>query len=110
MEWERLIFVAFGILFLFGGMYLWIHAVILQRINEKVRERKLLTTGVYGYVRNPVYSAFYLSLPEPFFSPPITSCSYCLFFLGDAHPVNEADGREVALRQFGRNTLPIAEK
>ena len=58
MEQGRLFFVAFGTLFLFGGIYLWIHAVILQRINEKVRERKLLTTGVYGWVRNPVYSAF----------------------------------------------------
>lgn len=58
MERGRVFFVAFGILFLFGGMYLWVHAVILQRINGKVRERKLLTTGVYGCVRNPVYSAF----------------------------------------------------
>lgn len=58
MEWGRLIFVAFGILFLLVGMYLWVHAVVFQRINKSVRERKLLTTGVYGYVRNPVYSAF----------------------------------------------------
>lgn len=57
-ERGRLIFVAFGILFLLGGMYLWVHAVVFQRINKSVRERKLLTTGVYGYVRNPVYSAF----------------------------------------------------
>lgn len=57
-EQGRLFFVAFGILCLLGGMYFWIHAVILQRINKSVRERKLLTTGVYGYVRNPVYSAF----------------------------------------------------
>ena len=58
MEQGQLFIVVFGILFLFGGIYLWVHAVILQRINEKVRERKLLTTGVYGWVRNPVYSAF----------------------------------------------------
>ena len=40
------------------GLYLWIEAVIIQKINKKVKENKLITTGVYGIVRNPVYSAF----------------------------------------------------
>lgn len=40
------------------GIYLWIQAVIVQKINKKVTEKKLITTGVYSIVRNPVYSAF----------------------------------------------------
>lgn len=54
----RFFFIAFGILFLLGGIYLWVHAVLLQKINASVRKQELLTTGVYGFVRNPVYSAF----------------------------------------------------
>ncbi|WP_245654167.1 methyltransferase family protein [Aedoeadaptatus pacaensis] len=30
----------------------------MEKINLKVRETKLITTGIYGVVRNPVYSAF----------------------------------------------------
>ena len=31
---------------------------MVQKINKKVKEKKLITSGVYGFVRNPVYSAF----------------------------------------------------
>ena len=52
------IFIIIGILFIMLGLYLWIQAVIVQKINRKVKENKLITTGVYSIVRNPVYSAF----------------------------------------------------
>ena len=54
----RIIFVTAGILLILLGIYLWIQAVIVQRIDKKIKENKLLTTGVYGIVRNPIYSAF----------------------------------------------------
>ena len=47
-----------GIFMIILGLYLWIQAVIVQKINKKVTEKKLITTGVYSIVRNPVYSAF----------------------------------------------------
>lgn len=47
-----------GIFMIILGIYLWIQAVIIQKINKKVSEKKLITTGVYSIVRNPVYSAF----------------------------------------------------
>lgn len=56
----RIIFKTVGILLILLGIYLWIQAVIVQRIDKKIKENKLLTTGVYGIVRNPVYSAFIL--------------------------------------------------
>ncbi len=46
-----------GLSILFG-LNLWIRAVLIQKINAKVKENKLITDGVYAIVRNPVYSAF----------------------------------------------------
>lgn len=52
------LFKALGIFLIIAGVFLWIYAVIFQKINIKIGEGKLLTTGVYSIVRNPVYSAF----------------------------------------------------
>ena len=54
----KIIFTAVGILFVLSGATLWFMAVVVEKINVKAREAKLMTTGVYGVVRNPVYSAF----------------------------------------------------
>ena len=54
----KIIFTAAGILFVLTGAALWFMAVVVEKINVKAREAKLATSGVYGLVRNPVYSAF----------------------------------------------------
>ena len=54
----KIFFTLAGIFSILLGVYLWVQAVIVQKINRKVRENKLITTGVYNIVRNPVYSAF----------------------------------------------------
>lgn len=54
----KIFFIIAGIFMIILGIYLWIQAVIIQKINKKVSEKKLITTGVYSIVRNPVYSAF----------------------------------------------------
>ena len=54
----KIFFIIVGILLILLGICLWIQAVIVQKINKKVTEKKLITTGVYSIVRNPVYSAF----------------------------------------------------
>ena len=54
----KIIFIMAGILLILSGIYLWVQAVLVQKINKKVKDKKLITTGVYGLVRNPVYSAF----------------------------------------------------
>lgn len=58
MEKGRYLFIAAGIFFFLAGLYLWIQAVIIQKINAKARASELITTGVYSVVRNPVYTAF----------------------------------------------------
>lgn len=40
------------------GLTLWISSVIIGKIDKHIKENKLLTTGVYAWVRNPIYSAF----------------------------------------------------
>lgn len=53
-------------LFLFGfilitlGIFLWIKTVVIQKISEEIKQGKLVTSGVYAYVRNPIYSTFLL--------------------------------------------------
>lgn len=54
----RLIFVLIGILCSIIGITLWLKAVIIDRLDAHIIKNELVTTGVYAYVRNPVYSAF----------------------------------------------------
>ena len=54
----KIFFIIAGILLILLGIYLWVQAVIVQKINKKVKEKKLITRGIYSIVRNPIYSAF----------------------------------------------------
>ena len=45
-------------LFIIIGAILWLSAVLLTQIDRKIKEGKLITTGIYSIVRNPIYSAF----------------------------------------------------
>lgn len=54
----RWIFILIGILCFVIGITLWLRAVIIDRLDAHIIKNELVTTGVYAYVRNPVYSAF----------------------------------------------------
>lgn len=47
-----------GIIFAALGILLWYSAAIRSKLDDSIAENKLVTTGVYGLVRNPIYSAF----------------------------------------------------
>lgn len=49
-----------GILLILCGVCLWYGAVFGAKVDEGITENKLITTGVYSHVRNPIYSAFML--------------------------------------------------
>lgn len=51
-------FIIIGILCIVIGIGLWVSAVINSRISKNIKELKLVTTGVFSVVRNPIYSAF----------------------------------------------------
>ena len=46
-----------GVLLILYGAFLWVGAVIVARLDDGIRENRLVTGGVYAFVRNPVYSA-----------------------------------------------------
>lgn len=56
----KLIAIIIGALLILIGLVLWIYAVIIQKISAEIKKGKLVTTGVYSIVRNPIYSAFFL--------------------------------------------------
>ena len=47
-----------GIIFILVGVLLWLYSVVIQKISDEIKNGRLLTTGVYSLVRNPIYSAF----------------------------------------------------
>lgn len=71
------------------GFYLNYSAKYKSKMFEQVAENKLITTGVYGIVRNPVYSAVWLACTGAvciadnlcLFVIPVVCLLYMTFFL-----------------------------
>lgn len=51
-------FLIIGVIFLVLGVIFWILSVVRSKITENILESNLITTGIYAYVRHPIYSAF----------------------------------------------------
>lgn len=49
--------VVIGSVMIIIGIYMWIQAVIISKVGKGIEENRLITTGVYAWVRNPIYSA-----------------------------------------------------
>ena len=59
LKFLNLFMIILGILFIIIGVILWLSAVlVIAKIDMKIKEGKLITTGIYSIVRNPIYSAF----------------------------------------------------
>lgn len=54
----RNVFRFLSIIILIEGISLLISAAILERIDEKIKMGVLVTSGIFKYVRNPIYSAY----------------------------------------------------
>ncbi|MBQ8188459.1 MAG: isoprenylcysteine carboxylmethyltransferase family protein [Lachnospiraceae bacterium] len=53
-------FLIIGIILILFGVYLWFCANYQAKVFDGIVSNTLVTTGVYAYVRNPIYSAFML--------------------------------------------------
>ncbi|MBQ7432092.1 MAG: isoprenylcysteine carboxylmethyltransferase family protein [Lachnospiraceae bacterium] len=58
--WGRLLFIILGAAFALFGISLWVKAVLKDKVDDGIIENRLVTSGAYAIVRNPIYSAFML--------------------------------------------------
>ncbi|AMK15088.1 methyltransferase family protein [Methanobrevibacter olleyae] len=54
----NILFFLLGIILVIMGIILWLLAVVNSRISQQIINNNLVTSGVYSYVRHPIYSAF----------------------------------------------------
>ncbi len=53
-------FLILGIALIILGVYLSIGAIVQSKVHKNIKNNKLVTTGVYSIVRNPIYSSYML--------------------------------------------------
>ncbi|WP_311482654.1 isoprenylcysteine carboxylmethyltransferase family protein [uncultured Anaerococcus sp.] len=56
----RIPLIVIGVLLIILSAFIWTQAVIVSKLDENIKKNHLVTSGVYSWVRNPVYSAFML--------------------------------------------------
>ncbi len=61
LEGLELFSVILGSTLIAAGIVLWIYAVPISKIDDGIKENRLITTGAYALVRNPIYSAIMLA-------------------------------------------------
>lgn len=52
----KLPFIVFGIVLIIAGIIIFVRAQI--DLGDHIRKNELVTTGIYAYVRNPIYTSF----------------------------------------------------
>ncbi len=55
----NMVFIILGIILIILGVAFWISAVLISKIDKEVESNNLVTTGIYAYVRHPIYAAFF---------------------------------------------------
>lgn len=55
----NMVFIVLGIILIVTGAVFWVSAVIKSKIDMQVESNRLVTTGIYAYVRHPIYAAFF---------------------------------------------------
>ncbi len=58
----RMPMVIAGCILIIYGTVIWFAAIFLNKIGDDIRSNKLATTGIYAYVRNPIYSGIAICL------------------------------------------------
>lgn len=61
-----------GIALIAAGIALWVYAVPISKIDDGIKENRLVTSGAYALVRNPIYSAA------------MFACTGVIFMVGNA--------------------------
>jgi len=56
IEFIRIPCIAIGVVLIVVAIYMWIQAVLIDKIDDGIMQNQLVTHGIYGFVRNPIYS------------------------------------------------------
>ena len=56
------VFRIFGILFIVLGISVWFIGAMRSDMDESITENKLQTSGIYSWVRNPMYSGWWQAM------------------------------------------------
>jgi protein-S-isoprenylcysteine O-methyltransferase Ste14 len=54
----RVPFAILAALLICSGVVLWVQAVLVAKVDAGILQNRLVTSGVYAWARNPIYSAF----------------------------------------------------
>ena len=57
----RIPLLVLGIAAVLAAAFLWYQAVIVSRLDDNIVENRLVTTGAFAWVRNPIYSAIMMA-------------------------------------------------
>ena len=57
LERAHTLLLVLGAILIAAGVALWVYAVPVSKIDDGIRKNRLVTTGAYALVRNPIYSA-----------------------------------------------------
>ena len=55
---DSLILKVFGVILMIVGAVFWLSAILNSDIQKNIEQNHLVTTGIYGIVRHPIYAAF----------------------------------------------------
>ena len=50
-----------GVILIVMGVFLWFQAAVVSRLLDGIVKNRLITTGIYAWVRNPLYTAFMIA-------------------------------------------------
>ena len=56
----KIISLVLGFILIAFGIIIYLKAIMQSKIIKKIKSNTLVTTGVYSWVRNPIYSAFFI--------------------------------------------------
>lgn len=69
----KIISLVLGIIVIAFGIIIYLKALIQSKIFKNIKSNTLVTSGVYSWVRNPIYSAEFMI------------CTGCLFLFGNIY-------------------------
>lgn len=55
---NQIILTVIGVILIAAGALFWLSAVKNSEIDKNIKQNKLVTSGIYGIVRHPIYAAF----------------------------------------------------